>query len=303
MVRCWKHRAMPQRRGRPPDPMNNLSTWLLLGLAAAAVVALLLGLRVATVRKQRAALDAARDLADQRQQQAAHDQALALALARGQAEAVAAARQRAQAVLQAQRQAAAAEREARRRAADEAARQHAQELLDKRLAERAVEAATRPAAIAPTAPPTPAPRALRPAPAPPLPRTRTETVVLVADDSKVVRVKLGRLLERHGFQVMLAEDGFAALRQMQLQVPHVLLTDAEMPGLDGLELTRKVRSLPQMAHVMVLMISSADASLGEAARAAGVTALLGKPYAEDQLLAHLDRVRRPAATASAAAQV
>ena len=303
MARCWKHRAMPQRRGRPPDPMNNLSTWLLLPLAAAAVVALLLGLRVATVRKQRAALDAARDLADQRQQQAAHDQALALALARGQAEAVAAARQRAQAVLQAQRQAAAAEREARRRAADEAARQHAQELLDKRLAERAVEAATRPAAIAPTAPPTPAPRALRPAPAPPLPRTRTETVVLVADDSKVVRVKLGRLLERHGFQVMLAEDGFAALRQMQLQVPHVLLTDAEMPGLDGLELTRKVRSLPQMAHVMVLMISSADASLGEAARASGVTALLGKPYAEDQLLAHLDRVRRPAATASAAAQV
>ena len=308
MARCWKHRAMPQRRGRPPDPMNNLSTWLLLPLAAAAVVALLLGLRVATVRKQRAALDAARDLADQRQQQAAHDQAQAQARAqaeaqRQEAEAVAAARQRAQAVLQAQRQAAAAEREARRHAADEAARQHAQELLDKRLAERAVEAATRPAAIAPTAPPTPAPRALRPAPAPPLPRTRTETVVLVADDSKVVRVKLGRLLERHGFQVMLAEDGFAALRQMQLQVPHVLLTDAEMPGLDGLELTRKVRSLPQMAHVMVLMISSADASLGEAARDAGVTALLGKPYAEDQLLAHLDRVRRPAATASAAAQV
>ena len=153
----------------------------------------------------------------------------------------------------------------------------------------------------------PAPRAPQPAPAspppPPSPRTRAETVVLVADDSKVVRVKLGRLLAQHGFHVMLAEDGLEALRQMQLQVPHVLLTDAEMPGLDGLELTRKVRSLPQMAHVMVLMISSADASLGEAARAAGVTALLGKPYAEDQLLAHLDSVRRPAATASAAAQV
>ena len=123
--------------------------------------------------------------------------------------------------------------------------------------------------------------------------------MLVADDSKVVRVKLGRVLEQHGFQVLLAEDGLAALRQMQQQVPHVLLTDAEMPGLDGLALTRKVRSLPDLAHVMVLMISSADASLGEAARAAGVTALLGKPYAEDQLLAHLDRVRHPAATLSA----
>jgi len=286
--------------------MNNLSTWLALGLAAAAVVILLLGMRVATVRKQRAALDAARQLADQRQQQAAHNQALALAQAQAQAqrqeaEAVAEARQRAQAVLQAQRQAAAAEREARRRAADEAASQHAQALLDKRLAERAADAALRnaaavPAAPRPAAPAAPAPRALRPtpAPAPPAPRTRAETVVLVADDSKVVRVKLARLLEQHGFQVMLAEDGLAALRQMQLQVPHVLLTDAEMPGLDGLELTRRVRSLPHMAHVMVLMISSADGSLGEAARAAGVTALLGKPYAEDQLLAHLDRVRRPA---------
>lgn len=286
--------------------MNNLSTWLALGLAAAAVVILLLGMRVATVRKQRAALDAARQLADQRQQQAAHNQALALAQAQAQAqrqeaEAVAEARQRAQAVLQAQRQAAAAEREARRRAADAAASQHAQALLDKRLAERAADAALRnaaavPAAPRPAAPAAPAPRALRPtpAPAPPAPRTRAETVVLVADDSRVVRVKLARLLEQHGFQVMLAEDGLAALRQMQLQVPHVLLTDAEMPGLDGLELTRRVRSLPHMAHVMVLMISSADGSLGEAARAAGVTALLGKPYAEDQLLAHLDRVRRPA---------
>jgi CheY-like chemotaxis protein len=291
--------------------MNDLTSWLAPGLAAVAVVAVLLGLRVATVRKQRAALDAARQLAEQREQQAAHHQALALAQAQAEAQrleaqAVAEARQRAQAVLLAQRQAEAAEREARRRAADEAARLHAQDLLDKRLAERAGEAAARAAAAVPTARVAPRPTvqvhvparpALRAASAVPPPRTRAETVVLVADDSKVVRVKLGRLLAQHGFQVMLAEDGLAALRQMQLQVPHVLLTDAEMPGLDGLQLTRKVRSLPHMAHVPVLMISSADGSLGDAARAAGVTALLGKPYDEDQLLAHLDRVRRPATSA------
>jgi CheY-like chemotaxis protein len=300
--------------------MNDLTIWLGLGLAATVLVAVLLGLRVATVRKQRAAQEAARLLAWQRQQQAAHNQALAQAHAQAEAqrleaESVAAARQRAQAALLAQRQAAEAEREARRRAADEAARLHAQALLDKRLAERAAAAkaaarASPPAPVASAAPAAPAaPRAtvqvhvtvapaLRPAPAPPLPRTRADTVVLVADDSKVVRVKLGRLLEQHGFQVMLAEDGLAALRQMQLQVPHVLLTDAEMPGLDGLELTHKVRSLPHMAHVMVLMISSADASLGDAAKAAGVTALLGKPYAEDQLLAHLDRVRQTVAASA-----
>ena len=287
---------------------------------------------MASVRKQRAALDAARLLADERQQHAAHQQAAALAQAQSHAQALAdaqrrnaeaAARLQAQAVLLAQRQAAAAEREARRHAADEAARQHAQALVDKRIAERAAGAARAPTAapaaralpatvLPPTAPATarmPAPPWMRPAPAPSpaassapspapsrnSPRTRADTVVLVADDSKVVRVKLGRLLAQHGFQVLLAEDGLAALRQMQLQAPHVLLTDAEMPGLDGLELTRRVRSQPQLAHIMVLMISSADGSLGPAASAAGVTALLGKPYAEDRLLALLDSVRRPSA--------
>jgi len=294
--------------------MDKLTTWLWLGLATATVIAALLALRAATVRKQRAAQQAARELAAQRLQQAARNQVLAQAQAQAQAEsearrreAEALARQQAQAALLAQRELAAAEREARRRAADEAARQHAQALVDKRLAERAATtaaaaaAAARPqvatppvAAFKPAAPP-PAPR---PTPARAAPRTRAETVVLVADDSKVVRVKLGRLLEQHGFQVMLAEDGLAALRQMQLQTPHVLLTDAEMPGLDGLELTRQVRSQPHMAHVVVLMITSADASLGPAAAAAGVTALLGKPYAEDQLLAHLDGVRSPSAAAA-----
>ena len=294
--------------------MDKLTTWLWLGLATATVIAALLALRAATVRKQRAAQQAARELAAQRLQQAARNQVLAQAQAQAQAEsearrreAEALARQQAQATLLAQRELAAAEREARRRAADEAARQHAQALVDKRLAERAATtaaaaaAAARPqvatppvAAFKPAAPP-PAPR---PTPARAAPRTRAETVVLVADDSKVVRVKLGRLLEQHGFQVMLAEDGLAALRQMQLQTPHVLLTDAEMPGLDGLELTRQVRSQPHMAHVVVLMITSADASLGPAAAAVGVTALLGKPYAEDQLLAHLDGVRSPSAAAA-----
>lgn len=286
--------------------MDKLTTWLWLGLATATVIAALLALRAAAVRKQRAAHQAARELAEQRLRQVARNQAQAQAQAQTQAEAQrrtaqALTRQQAQPTLLAHREATAAEREARRRAADEAARQHAQDLVDKRLVERA--AARAQAAAHPVAPPVLAapPPALRPTPARAAPSTRTDTVVLVADDSKVVRVKLGRLLERHGFQVMLAEDGLAALRQMQLRTPHVLLTDAEMPGLDGLELTRKVRSQPHLAHVVVLMITSADASLGPAAAAAGVTALLGKPYAEDQLLAHLDRVRHPAAAAAAAA--
>jgi len=291
--------------------MDKLTTWLWLGLATAAVMAALLALRAATVRKRRAAQQAARELAEQRLQQAARNQAQAHAQAQTQADAErraaqALARQQAQPTLLAHREATAAEREARRRAADEAARQHAQALVDKRLVERAAARAQAAAQSVPpsvSAVPTPA---LRPTPTPAraAPRTRADTLVLVADDSKVVRVKLARLLEQHGFQVMLAEDGLAALRQMQLQTPHVLLTDAEMPGLNGLELTRQVRSRPHMAHVMVLMITSADASLGPAAAAAGVTAVLGKPYAEDQLLAHLDRVRdltaATAMTASAA---
>jgi len=115
--------------------------------------------------------------------------------------------------------------------------------------------------------------------------------VLVADDSKVVRVKTSRLLAAHGYRVVLAEDGEAALRLIAAELPHVLITDVEMPGIDGFELTRQLRERHDAAETLVIMITSSDVEHAPKAREAGVSILLGKPYPEDQLLAHVASVR------------
>jgi exodeoxyribonuclease-1 len=105
-----------------------------------------------------------------------------------------------------------------------------------------------------------------------------EPLVMVVDDSKVVRVKTSRLLAAHHFRVSLAEDGQAALEVIAREAPQVLITDVEMPGMDGLSLTRAVRADARTATLPVVMITSADDRLKDEAAAAGVTVLMGKPY-------------------------
>jgi chemosensory pili system protein ChpA (sensor histidine kinase/response regulator) len=64
---------------------------------------------------------------------------------------------------------------------------------------------------------------------------------MVVDDSLTVRRVTQRLLEREGYQVLLAKDGVDALEQLQTSVPDLMLVDIEMPRMDGFDLTRNVR--------------------------------------------------------------
>ncbi len=113
---------------------------------------------------------------------------------------------------------------------------------------------------------------------------------MIADDSKVVRIKTGRLLAAHQYQVAMAEDGLDAARQIEATVPDLLITDVDMPGLGGFELTRQVRNDPRTAHVPIIMVTSDNDQLRQEAAAAGVDVVLGKPYPEEQLIAHIQRL-------------
>jgi len=123
-------------------------------------------------------------------------------------------------------------------------------------------------------------------------KTADQTLVMVADDSKVVRVKTGRLLAQHQYRVSYAIDGLDAASQLQSSVPDIVITDVEMPGMDGFELTRYVRQNPLTAHIPVIMITAANDKHREEASAAGVSVLLGKPYPEDELIAHIQRAMK-----------
>ncbi|MBA4094024.1 MAG: hybrid sensor histidine kinase/response regulator [Candidatus Accumulibacter sp.] len=109
--------------------------------------------------------------------------------------------------------------------------------------------------------------------------------VMVVDDSMTVRKITGRLLDREGYQVMLAKDGVDALEQMLETVPDVLLVDIEMPRMDGFDFTRNVRADPRLKDIPIVMITSRTADKHRNyAFEIGVNQYLGKPYQEDELL-------------------
>ena len=107
---------------------------------------------------------------------------------------------------------------------------------------------------------------------------------------RVDLLKTGRLLAAHHYQVAYANDGLEAVQQLRAQRPDVVITDVEMPGMDGFALTRHVRAEAALADIPVIMITAADERHRDEASQAGVSVLLGKPYPEDELIAHIRRV-------------
>lgn len=82
--------------------------------------------------------------------------------------------------------------------------------------------------------------------------------VLIADDSRIVLDLQARLLRSHGYQVERASDGAEALRAIRANPCDLLVTDLEMPVLDGIELIRSLRREPQYARLPIVISSSRD---------------------------------------------
>jgi chemosensory pili system protein ChpA (sensor histidine kinase/response regulator) len=112
--------------------------------------------------------------------------------------------------------------------------------------------------------------------------------ILVVDDSLTVRRASQRLLERHGYAVVLARDGLDALEQLRLSTPAAVLLDIEMPRMDGFELLTALRDDARWCALPVAMITSRTAERHrEHAMKLGATAYLGKPFVEEELLSLL----------------
>jgi CheY-like chemotaxis protein len=91
-----------------------------------------------------------------------------------------------------------------------------------------------------------------------LPVTGRHLHVLLVEDSLVTREMERRMLEDEGFLVTAAADGEEALRHLGKQDFDCMVTDVEMPGISGLELTRRVRGIPRLAHLPVIVVSTRD---------------------------------------------
>ncbi|WP_226496408.1 Hpt domain-containing protein [Ferribacterium limneticum] len=122
-----------------------------------------------------------------------------------------------------------------------------------------------------------------------LPPVMTEVAhlptVMVVDDSLTVRKITSRLLMREGYQVILAKDGVDALEQLVEVTPDVILSDIEMPRMDGFDLVRNLRADARLRALPVVMITSRTADKHRNyALEIGANHYLGKPYDEAELL-------------------
>ena len=110
-------------------------------------------------------------------------------------------------------------------------------------------------------------------------------LVLVVDDSITVRRVTQRLLKREGYRVSMAADGLQALEKLQEERPAVVLSDIEMPRMDGFDLARNIRGDERLRDLPIIMITSRIAEKHrEHAKELGVDHYLGKPYSEEELL-------------------
>ncbi len=123
-------------------------------------------------------------------------------------------------------------------------------------------------------------------------------LVLVVDDSITVRRVTQRLLRREGYRVALAADGLQALERLAEEKPTVVLSDIEMPRMDGFDLARNIRNDEKLRDLPIIMITSRIAEKHrEHAKELGVDHYLGKPYSEDELLALIRQYSSQATTA------
>ena len=113
-----------------------------------------------------------------------------------------------------------------------------------------------------------------------------DRVVVVADDSISVRKFVGRMLEKVGYRVKLASDGLEASEIVAQVGCHLIITDLEMPRMNGYELLAHLRQAAATRRIPVLVVTSrAGAKHRERALKEGAAGFLTKPVQEDQLIA------------------
>lgn len=109
--------------------------------------------------------------------------------------------------------------------------------------------------------------------------------ILTADDSASMREMIAFTLRNAGYDVVEAVDGRDALAKIGQSCPQMLITDLNMPNMDGIELIRQVRALPQCKYIPIVMLTTeSNDARKQAGRAAGASGWIVKPFRSEQLV-------------------
>ncbi len=115
--------------------------------------------------------------------------------------------------------------------------------------------------------------------------------VLVVDDCSTTRKLLSYMVKGAGFNPITASNGLEALEKLAIHDVSLILTDMNMPGMDGIELTRQVRSDGRYSHIPVIMITTEAGEEDQRyGKEAGVDIYLTKPISAEKLATCIKRL-------------
>ncbi len=111
-------------------------------------------------------------------------------------------------------------------------------------------------------------------------------LVLIADDDADILMLLSLTLERDGYEVVVATNGLQAFETALERLPHLIVLDLMMPGIDGLEVTRRLRAEETTRDVPIVIVTAfAEETRAAIALEAGADLYLKKPFSPRELLA------------------
>ena len=108
--------------------------------------------------------------------------------------------------------------------------------------------------------------------------------ILVVDDSDDTREMMAKLLELEAYMVITAEDGLIGFKKAESEQPDLIITDINMPNLNGIEMIKMIREQPVIKSVPILAITAYGSTVAEEARAAGADQATTKPIEFDSLI-------------------
>src|SRR6185312_2946361 len=125
-----------------------------------------------------------------------------------------------------------------------------------------------------------------------------ESNILIVDDSAAIRKILQRVLRRTGMaigEIHEAADGHAALELLKTQTISLVVSDINMPKMDGLQLLAEIKNKPEWRDIPVMIVTTegGETKVGEAVRL-GATAYVRKPFTSDQIKEKLANILEPA---------
>lgn len=115
--------------------------------------------------------------------------------------------------------------------------------------------------------------------------------IITVDDSVSVRQMIHFTLKQAGYMVYEASDGNDALYKLKYTPVHMIITDLNMPNLDGIGLIKALRALPKFRFTPIIILTTeSQISKKQEAKAAGATGWIVKPFKPEQLIAVVKRV-------------